>query len=250
MKPILIFFVSSLIAFHVPGQVTDSLLKEKIRFNSLRQKNEHLLFNNYSKCLSLKSLKIPSALITYGFIGLEAETLEYINKEIKEEIKENNPNFRTRADHYLQFAPAAGVFLLEAGGIKGKHNLKDKAIIYGMALVIMTTVVYSLKTITHQMRPDGSKYNSFPSRHTANAFMGAEFLKQEYSFRSSLYGYSGYAAAAGTGVLRMYNNKHWFTDIVTGAGLGILSAKLSYWIFGKIERNRNRKSLQFNLAFK
>jgi membrane-associated phospholipid phosphatase len=43
--------------------------------------------------------------------------------------------------------------------------------------------------------------------------------------------------AATTGYLRMYNNKHWFGDVVAGAGVGILSAKFSYWLFEKLNNN-------------
>ncbi len=192
--------------------------------------------------LSLKSVAAPGILILYGFASLEMEGLKNINLEIKEEIQEDNSNFKTTIDNWLQFAPAACTFVLDAVGVKGKHNLKDKAIIYGMGLVIMAGTVYAVKTITHQLRPDESKNNSFPSGHTANAFMGAEFMNQEYGFRSPWYAYGGYAVATSTGVLRMYNNKHWFADVVMGAGMGILSTKLSYWIFSKIERNKNRNS--------
>jgi membrane-associated phospholipid phosphatase len=80
-------------------------------------------------------------------------------------------------------------------------------------------------------RPDGSSNNSFPSGHTANAFMGAEFLYQEYKDVSPWYGIAGYVVATGTGLFRMYNNRHWFSDVVAGAGFGILSTKVAYWIY-------------------
>ncbi len=190
---------------------------------------------------SAKSISIPGMLFIYGAASLKVEGLKNLNLEVKEEIQEHHAGFNTNADDYLQFAPASGAFLLEAHGIKGKHGLKDKAIIYSMALVIMTSVVSSLKKITHELRPNGSQFNSFPSGHTANAFMGAAFLNQEYAFRSPVYGYAGYTTAAGTGILRIYNNKHWFTDVLAGAGIGILSAKASYYIFSRIEKIRQLK---------
>lgn len=238
MKKVVVMLAMVSLVLFTNAQQQDSLVTADDTNNQLRKfsgKRE-----NY---FSAKSVSVPGVFILYGFASLQIEGVKEINIEVKEEILENNPGFRTRVDDYLQFAPAAGIFLLDAGGIKGKHNLKDKATIYGMGMVIMITVVYSLKKITHQLRPDGSKYNSFPSGHTTNAFMGAEFLNQEYGFRSPLYGYTGYATAAGTRILRMYNNKHWFGDVLTGAGIGILSAKISYWIFSKIEKKRNQKSV-------
>jgi hypothetical protein len=34
----------------------------------------------------------------------------------------------------------------------------------------------------------------------------------------------------------MYNNRHWLSDVVAGAGLGILSTKAAYWVFPKMEK--------------
>jgi membrane-associated phospholipid phosphatase len=67
---------------------------------------------------------------------------------------------------------------------------------------------------THQLRPDGSSYTSFPSAHTANAFTNAEILRREYKDLFTLYGVVGYTMAICTGYLRMYNNKHWLSDVV------------------------------------
>lgn len=85
-------------------------------------------------------------------------------------------------------------------------------------------------------RPDGSDARSFPSGHTATAFMGAEFLYQEYKHVSEWYGITGYAVAAGTGFFRMANEKHWLTDVATGAGIGMLSTKIAYWIHPLIKK--------------
>ncbi len=89
--------------------------------------------------------------------------------------------------------------------------------------------VNSIKSTGNVIRPDGSSNNSFPSGHTAISFVGAEFLWQEYKDVSIWYGISGYLIASGTGFFRMYNNRHWLTDVSMGAGIGILSTKIAYW---------------------
>ena len=48
---------------------------------------------------------------------------------------------------------------------------------------------------------------------------------QEYKDVSVWYGISGYIVATGTGFFRIYNNKHWLTDVAAGAGIGILIDK-------------------------
>ncbi len=104
------------------------------------------------------------------------------------------------------------------------------------AYLIMGATILGTKKLTAIERPDGSTRNSFPSGHTATAFMGAEFLYQEYKHKSVWYGVSGYALATTTAFFRMYNNRHWFSDVVTGAGIGILSTKIAYWIHPFVNR--------------
>tara|TARA_R110001583_G_scaffold152546_1_gene304457 strand:+ start:1181 stop:1930 length:750 start_codon:yes stop_codon:yes gene_type:complete len=182
-----------------------------------------------------QSLIIPTALIGYGIIGIENDGLKLFNANIKEEIRENIDD-KFSIDDISQYVPFLSVYGLNALGIKGKNNFKDRTIILGTAYLIMGTTVYGMKKLTKVQRPDGSGKTSFPSGHTATAFMGAEFIYQEYKDVSIWYGISGYVVATGTGFFRMYNDKHWFTDVVAGAGIGILSTKIAYWIHPFIKK--------------
>jgi membrane-associated phospholipid phosphatase len=194
-----------------------------------------------------KQLIIPGALIGFGFIGINSDFVKNMNSEISEEVVEHIDK-KITIDDFTQYAPAASVYALGAFGIKGKNNVKDKSIILATSFLIMTVTVTGLKAVTKVERPDGTSNNSFPSGHTATAFMGAEFLYQEYKDVSIWYGISGYAVAAATGAFRMYNNRHWLTDVAAGAGIGILSAKAGYWLFPTVNKlftsksNPNRKS--------
>ena len=57
------------------------------------------------------------------------------------------------------------------------------------------------------------------------AFTGAELMRIEYGANTGL---AGYAVATSVALMRLYNNKHWLNDVVMGAGIGILSARLGY----------------------
>ncbi len=175
------------------------------------------------------ALIIPVGLITYGVVGLKSDGLLGINAEVKEEVNEHIDNKLT-IDNFSQYAPALSVYALNAAGVEGKNNFKDRTIILATSYIIMGATVFSLKNLTKEMRPDDSSRNSWPSGHTATAFMGAEFLRQEFKDRSAWYGIAGYAVATGTGLFRIYNNRHWLTDVVAGAGVGILSTKIAYWV--------------------
>jgi membrane-associated phospholipid phosphatase len=175
-------------------------------------------------------------MLTYGFIALENHTLRDFNYSTKAELQEDNPHFSTTIDNYLQWSPAIAVYALNALGAKGEHNFVDRSLIYGTSTLIMATTVRVLKKATHSQRPDGSNYESFPSGHTATAFAAAEFMRLEYQHSQPLLSMTGYIAAAATGALRMYNNRHWFSDIAGGAGLGILSTQAAYALYPLMKR--------------
>nr|WP_245891740.1 phosphatase PAP2 family protein [Flavobacterium faecale] len=196
-----------------------------------------------SKPFNYKQFILPVTLMTYSIIGLESESIKSINSGLREEITEHIDK-KITIDDFSQYAPALTVYALNNLGIKGQHNLRDRSIILATSYLLMTSVVLPLKNISHIERPDGSSYNSFPSGHTATAFVGAEFLWQEYKDVSVWYGISGYIVAAGTGAFRIYNNRHWLTDVTMGAGIGILSTKIAYWTFPYINRMFQRKNSQ------
>jgi len=190
--------------------------------------------------LSAKSILAPSLFIGYGFTSLGHNQLNQLNKQISEEVVEDS-KFRTRVDDYLKFAPMAGVYALDALGIKAKHKFVDRTIVLAISSVLSEQIVTALKHNTHQLRPDGSTYNSFPSGHTTTAFSGAELMNQEYGARSAWYSVAGYTVATATATLRIMNNRHWLGDVIAGAGLGILSTKFSYWLYYKIKPKITRQ---------
>jgi len=226
-----LIFCTNLLIAQSTGEVNSSYSGDtSYNYSTVRQKKYEP-----DKKFPYKSFIIPAVLISYGFIDFYFDPVTDINEGIKKEVWTERPHAMQHIDTYLQFAPAAAVYALNGAGIKGKNNFFDRSMIYLMSNVIMNGTVFSLKQITHKQRPDGSDYSSFPSGHTAEAFVSAEFLYQEYKDVSVWYGISGYAVAAVVGGLRIYNNKHWFNDVVAGAGFGIASTKLSYWLYPKIK---------------
>ena len=174
--------------------------------------------------------------------------MESKNKDIRNELQKNNQQIHL--DDYAQYAPVASVYLLNLCGVKGQHNFRDRTLILATATILNTAIVHTLKNSTHIQRPDLSTHNSFPSGHTATAFMGAEFLRKEYKDVSPWIGIAGYTVALGIGFSRMYNNRHWFNDVAAGAGIGILSIRVAYWLtpflqkklFGRYDRKKSATS--------
>lgn len=179
----------------------------------------------------------PVALMGYGFAAVYNHgALKELDESTRYELQEDHPLFAAHVDDYIQFAPALAVYGLNLAGVKGQHNLLDASMLYVTSAAIMGLSTHFVKNGVQRPRPDDSGFNSFPSGHTASAFAAAEFLHQEYKDVSPWYGYAGYFVATATGTLRMYNNKHWFSDVVAGAGFGIASTKIAYLVYPYIRR--------------
>lgn len=196
-----------------------------------------------------KKLIVPTVLIGYGVVSLTSDALKDLNRSTKYEIGEHQPK-HIKLDNYTQYLPAVMVYGYNLAGIKGKHNLKDRTIIYGTSQLISAAFVLPLKHMVKEERPDGSNTLSFPSGHTAAAFSSAHFLFREYQDENFWLAISGYPVAIFTGVYRTLNDKHWVGDVVAGAGFGILSTELAYWLFPVVSKMFNKKeSKNFTMVY-
>lgn len=196
------------------------------------------------KRIPYKQLIVPVGLMTYGVIALESHFLIDQNQDIRTELRENIDR-KFSVDDFSQYVGTASIFALDALGVKAKHTLKQRLFTAAVSNVIMTATVMSIKNTGTVWRPDSSANNSFPSGHTATAFVGAELLWQEYKDRSIWYGVAGYAVATGTGFFRMYNNKHWLSDVAMGAGIGILSTKIAYWLLPLLDQKKQENKTSY-----
>lgn len=194
-----------------------------------------------------KKLIVPAVFIGYGVVSLTSGALKDLNRSTKYEIGEHQPS-KIKLDNYTQYLPAVMVYGYNLAGIKGKHNFKERTIIYGTSQLLSAAFVMPLKYLVKEERPDGSNSLSFPSGHTATAFSSAQFLFREYKDENFWLAISGYPIAIFTGVYRMLNDKHWLGDIIGGAGFGILSTEIAYWLFPTINKMLNKKDSK-SIAF-
>ncbi len=174
-----------------------------------------------------KKLIVPTSLIAVGLIAIDEDN--FVSRfHVLEERQENFSGFSSRLDDYFQYAAIVVAYGLEIAGIKGKNNAIEKSILLLKSELLMTAIVFTLKNTTNVQRPDGSSYNSFPSGHTAQAFVAATFLHKEYGSKSIWYSIGGYTMATAIGTFRVINNRHWISDVLVDAGIGILSTELVY----------------------
>lgn len=172
---------------------------------------------------------MPLTLIGAGTLGF-VQPIKNARYEVRDYLNEWRGDHRVTADDYLQYVPLGSIYGLSLLGAEAKHNYVDRTLELGTAYVALGLIVNAIKYTVREPRPDGSANNSFPSGHTATTFMGAELVRIEYGDASPWYSVGAYTAAITVGVLRVYNEKHWFTDVFAGAGVGILSARIGYWL--------------------
>lgn len=138
------------------------------------------------------------------------------------------------ADYVPALSPLAAAWLLKACGVKSRSTTKRMATAGAMALGLTVGLTEGLKQGVREWRPDGSDEHSFPSGHSAIAFMSATVLSREYGHISPWISVGGYALATGTQMLRIRHNAHWMNDIFVGAGIGTVSTNLAYYITDRI----------------
>lgn len=138
------------------------------------------------------------------------------------------PTFRHTYDDYMQYAPAAAMLIIKACGVKGRSSWGRMLVSDAFSVALMAIAVNGVKYSVGTMRPDGTTRNSFPSGHTATAFMAAAMLDKEFGCISPWISVGGYTVATAVGVSRILNNRHWISDVLAGAGIGILLVEFGY----------------------
>ena len=176
------------------------------------------------------SLAVPVAAV--GFAMMPAD------HAIRNRVVNGMSGFHTSVDDYIRFVPLATQLALSLGGVQGRSKNRWQVLVTdAMATAMMATMVYGMKYGIDRTRPNGER-GSFPSGHTATAFMGATLLAHEYGHKSVWIPIAGYSVATATGVLRILNNKHHASDVLVGAAIGIVSAELAYWATDAIFNDR------------
>jgi len=170
---------------------------------------------------------VPAVLIGYGAYTFNGGGF-YTNQDARRDIQRVFPNTRTRADDVLIFVPYLELGAVALFGVETRDDRTNTLLVIAKGEAIMLASTYAVKYISRETRPDGSDNLSFPSGHTAQAFLAASIVHTELRDKSQWYGVGAYALATSVGVLRMVNDKHWQSDVVAGAGFGILSAHLAY----------------------
>ena len=205
---------------------------------------------NFIKSRTNPNVKPYRFLDDQTWVGIPVFAAGLIAKAEKTAFRQdyNNPNtkirliktnFHNEIDNYTQYVPLALTIGLKIAGVESRSDWPRFWASSAASAAIMAGLVNGIKYTASEMRPDGSTRNSWPSGHTATAFLAATILHKEYGLtRSPWYSVGAYTIATATGVMRVLNNRHWISDVLSGAGIGILSVELGYGLMDLLFKQR------------
>jgi membrane-associated phospholipid phosphatase len=116
----------------------------------------------------------------------------------------------------------AAIAVYAVGRSKDRPKVSHVGMDLIQALIVNEVIVQTLKVTTRRERPDGSDNKSFPSGHAAGTFAFATALERHLGWKGAVpaYIFSSYVA-----ISRLPDNKHWLSDVVFGASVGIIAGR-------------------------
>lgn len=131
---------------------------------------------------------------------------------------------------------ALGVTLISGWAIQNE-KMKNVSLLALKSSLLSGLLAQTIKNIGHRSRPNsgdsknswhgpsiGGKHKAFPSGHTATAFALATTLSQVFKDKKWV-AIASYSIATIAGLSRIHDNKHWATDVFSGAILGYFTSK-------------------------
>lgn len=255
--------------------ITDTIHKQNplINFNSYFILLGGSLKDEFTKPFHMKKRDWGN----FGKFAAIAITLSFADKPVQQaalRLRNQNTGLNTISKDVSNFGgiyEVATVAGIGAFGLISKNNkLVNTTLLSSQAYITGGAVETVLKLISGRTRPsyyapgveakprflgpfhkslrdaDGSNENSsFPSGHATVAFAVATVFASEYKDKP-IVPVIAYTAASMIGVSRITENKHWVTDVVTGAAIGYLSGKLvvkNYHRFNKYSSTEPKKNL-------
>jgi len=204
--------------------------------------NDSLQFKMTEKTLSEKTVA-PKILIGASLLITGTAFENRFQNNIRNQV---GTDFNTTIDNYLWYVPLVEMYSADLLGIESKNHWFDQSKNAFIAHMVNKYTTNALKGLITKERPSGYNSSSFPSGHTSKAFTSATVLYEEYKDTSPWLAYSGYVFASSTAFLRVAKNSHYLSDVLAGAGLGILITKLVYHFDYLFDWNPFKNNEDFN----
>ena len=207
------------------------IIKWLMILNIVRLHGQILSFNNIENGLSnTLNSKNTQAILTSGL------ALTFFASKYDNTIRTNNENKSLLPSRLSQVGDFWGILSpLAVWAIMLKSNMNKDYVSNAFVANIMST--YAIKSLSQRQRPDGSNNYSFPSGHTSNSFLAAELINQIEGMPLSI---PFYLLSINTALSRITDKKHFLSDVVFGAAIGISIGK-GFKILRKEKTNQRLK---------
>jgi len=192
------------------------------RVNTIQ--NDSVAMGNKTGNVLVKRMVLPASLITASAFLNHSPFEDKVKSRIQDKV--GIPS-SFEIEDYLQYVPIGELYLADAARIPAKNDWFHQTLNLCLADFASTLITSTLKEAFHKTRPNGGTL-SFPSGHTTFSFTNASVLYYEFRETSSILAYSGFGFSTATGALRMVHNKHWLSDVMVGAGIGMAVTTLVY----------------------
>ncbi len=120
---------------------------------------------------------------------------------------------------WVQAGGALGTYVI--GRVVGEVRVQEVGADLMRAQIVNSILTHSLKVSVGRTRPDGTAH-SFPSGHASATFASAAGLRRHLGWKVGLpaYGVAAYVAAS-----RLQENRHYASDVIFGAAIGIVAGR-------------------------
>jgi hypothetical protein len=227
---VMLLFSVSLFAQHTDKCTTDSCVHPLSKPENMRYKTKFP-----------RAFVVPAICIAAGLSCIKNNGL-YTSVQARNDIQSLTKGRGSKIDDYLIFAPYVEFAALQALKYKCRNDFVNTSILILKSEIIMAAIVFPMKKFTQVERPysyfsdtpetekdkNSDAFHSLPSGHTAQAFVAAAIVHKEFRYKSQWPGIAAYALATTVATYRMINDRHWLSDVLTGAGIGMLSANIAY----------------------
>lgn len=223
--------------------------------------------------------------ITTGKFALVFGGLVFADESIQKSalnLRNKNPGLQNVSRYVTNFGGTYEAYLLGGLGAYGfvfkNEKMQTTTLLATQAYITGGAIESVLKFLSGRQRPfiydsakvevepifygpfyksprdvNGKKTNSsFPSGHTTVAFAAATVFAMEYK-NKPMVPILAYSAASLIGISRITENKHWATDVLTGAAIGYLTGRLvvnNYHRYAKLKAPQQKKNIvTFNLQY-
>lgn len=192
--------------------------------------------------------------IAVGAIG----GLMLIDDDIRNVVQANRNRtvddiFNTVEPFGNRYTPYLLLGMFATGQVLGNERLTHTSLKSVRSLLVSTAIYTGVKGFTRRLRPDSgthqfvfgppfkANYTSFPSGHTNTVFSVATTIALEYK-EVKWVPWVCYSVASLTGMSRLVQNRHWASDVVTGAIIGHFTARGVYLWEKRMNARKQAKS--------